>query len=90
MDRRGSAGRRAGLDYGRRVCRSGELRRRTVTPANYGLRELRRRTATNDGVEQCTREMGRAWVVRMGERGSAFYREREVDARSSRGEGKGN
>jgi hypothetical protein len=34
MDRRVSGGRRAGLDYGQRVCGSGELRRRTTT--NYG------------------------------------------------------
>jgi hypothetical protein len=51
------------------------------TPATNGT--LRRTTATNDGVEQCTREVGRAWVVRMGERGSAFYRERERRRRPS-------
>jgi hypothetical protein len=56
-DRRVSAGRSAGLDYGRRVCRSGELRRRTVHSG-----ELRRRTpanSTGSGDKQCTGELER-------------------------------
>ena len=44
-DRRVSAGRSAGLDYGRRVCRSGELRRRT---AHSG--DERQRTSDERGV----------------------------------------
>jgi hypothetical protein len=64
--RRGSAGwRRAGLDYGRQMA-SAWLRQWTA-----GSGELRRRTATNDGVEQYT-----------GERGEL---EREMGASSGRG-----
>ena len=57
MDRRVSAGRRAGLDYGQRVRGSGELRRRTTHSGE--LHGLRRRMATNDSVEQCTGELER-------------------------------
>jgi hypothetical protein len=45
MDRRISAGRSAGLDYGRRVCRSGELRRRTAHSSDE-----RQRTSDERGV----------------------------------------
>jgi hypothetical protein len=65
MDRRVSVGRRAGLDYGQRVRGSGELRRRTAHSGE--LHGLRRRTATNDNVEQCTGERGE--LERWGELG---------------------
>jgi hypothetical protein len=50
-------GEKQGLDYGRRMRGSGELRRRTAHSGE--LHGLRRRTTTNDGVEQCTGELER-------------------------------
>jgi hypothetical protein len=75
MDRRVSAGWRAGLDYGQRVCGSGELRRRTAHSGDE--------RPTNDGVEQCTgdergvleREANSSREEWGGS--AAFYRERE-------------
>jgi hypothetical protein len=62
-----------------------------VAPAtNYGLRELRRRTATNDGVEQCTGELerwGELGRQEKGERRAAFYREQEGRGRVGQREG---
>jgi hypothetical protein len=63
----------------------GTLRRTPRAPATSS--ELRRRTATNDGVEQCTGELERwdAWVGGRKERGSAaFYREQEGEKESAR------
>jgi len=69
MDRRISAGRRAGLDYGQLVRGSGELRRRT---AHSG--DERQRTSDERGVLE-----GEANSSRQEWGGSAvpFYRERE-------------
>ena len=69
-DRRVSAGRRAGLDYGQRVCRSGddELRRTAVY--------WRARRA---------RKMGRARVGKNGERAlRSIYREGRGEGGSAR------
>jgi hypothetical protein len=51
------AGWRTRLHYGRRMCGSVELQRRTAHSGE--LHGLRRRMATNDNVEQCTGELER-------------------------------
>ena len=77
-DRRVSAGRRAGLDYGQLVRGSGELRRRT---AHSG--DERQRTSDERGVLE-----GEANSSRQEWGGSAaFYREREGRRMVCQGEG---
>jgi hypothetical protein len=74
-DRRVSAGRRAGLDYGQLVRGSGELRRRTTTNGNG--------TSDERGVLE-----GEATSSRQEWGGSAaFYREREGRRMVCQGEG---
>jgi hypothetical protein len=58
-DGKDSTGFRPGEEQGSTTDGEWRVRGSGESATNCGLRELRRRTATNDGVEQCTGELER-------------------------------